>query len=136
MKKILLILLIVIGGFLIWRAASFYWPKAVKSDLIRVDSPNPQEIIASPLEIKGQARGYWYFEAVFPVKLLDGNGKIIAQDQAHALSEWTTENFVPFQAELNFSAPDTDQGTLVLEKDNPSGMAEKADSVQIPIRFR
>jgi len=46
-----------------------------------------------------------------------------------------TEDFVNFTAELDFAIPDTPRGTLVLEKDNPSGLAENDDSLYIPIKF-
>ncbi|MDD3399734.1 MAG: Gmad2 immunoglobulin-like domain-containing protein [Candidatus Pacebacteria bacterium] len=107
-----------------------------KSDLIRVNTPRPNYSVASPLLIEGEARGYWFFEATFPIKLLDGNGKVIAQHYAQAQEEWMTEDFVPFTAELNFISPDTKKGTLVLEKDNPSGLPENADELRIPVFFQ
>ena len=106
-----------------------------KSDLIRVNTPRPNQIIQSPLLIAGEARGYWFFEASFPIKLLDGNGNLIAQTMAQARADWMTEDFVPFEAELVFSAPSTGKGNLVLEKDNPSGLPEHADELRIPITF-
>ncbi|MFH1997321.1 MAG: hypothetical protein ABII94_01360, partial [Patescibacteria group bacterium] len=33
-----------------------------KIDLIRVNNPRPNQIIQSPILIKGEARGYWFFE--------------------------------------------------------------------------
>ena len=47
-----------------------------------------------------------------------------------------TENFVPFRTELEFRTPTTERGTLVLEKDNPSGLPENSDELRIPVRFR
>jgi len=38
-----------------------------KIDIINLDTPRPNETIASPLSIKGQARGSWFFEASLPV---------------------------------------------------------------------
>jgi len=107
-----------------------------KTDLIRIDSPRPNAVVASPLEITGQARGTWYFEASFPIKLLDGNGNVLAQTPAQSQGEWMTEDFVPFEATLEFSTPATDRGTLILEKDNPSGLPEHEDSLILPVRFR
>ncbi len=107
-----------------------------KTDLIRIDSPRPNETVTSPLEITGEARGTWYFEASFPVKLLDGNGNQLGIIPAQAQGEWMTENFVPFKATLEFITPTTDTGTLVLEKDNPSGLPENDDSLIVPVKFR
>ena len=44
-----------------------------KSDLIVVDQPQPLAEVASPLSVVGQARGYWYFEADFPLRLEDAS---------------------------------------------------------------
>lgn len=106
-----------------------------KLDLIRASSPRPNQIIKSPLVIQGEARGFWFFEASFPIKLLDENDNLIAKIVAQAKSDWMTEDFVPFRVELIFSAPSTEKGTLVLEKDNPSGLPENADELRIPVRF-
>lgn len=111
-------------------------PQPDMTNLIRATSPKPNETIKSPLAITGEARGNWYFEASFPVKLLDGNGNFIAQWYAEALSDWMTTEFVPFKATLVFPAqPAGTTGMLVLEKDNPSGLPEHADELRIPIKF-
>ena len=106
-----------------------------KQDLIQVETPSANETISSPLVIKGKARGYWFFEASFPIKLLDANGNLVAQSFAQAQGEWMTEDFVPFNVNLKFTAPATSQGLLILEKDNPSGLPENADELRIPISF-
>ncbi len=106
-----------------------------KSDLIRIESPKPNQTITSPLIITGEARGTWYFEASFPVSLLDSEGNQVAEGSAQALGEWMTEDFVPFEAELTFTASGTESGTLILEKANPSGLPENADELRIPVRF-
>jgi len=104
--------------------------------LIRVTSPKANTLVASPLTVSGEARGYWFFEASFPVKLLDGIGKEIVIKPMQAQGEWMTENFVPFSGTLEFTAPATATGTLVFQKDNPSGLPEHDDEFRIPIRFR
>jgi hypothetical protein len=106
------------------------------ADKLVVQMPAPNAIITSPLIVSGSARGPWYFEASFPVKLLDGAGNELAVTPATAQGEWMTEEFVPFTARLEFAAPATDTGTLVLQKDNPSGLPEYDDSFSIPVRFR
>lgn len=106
-----------------------------KEDLIQVETPRANEIISSPLVIKGKARGAWFFEASFPVNLYDGNGQLLAATTAQAKEDWTSEDFVPFEAKLEFLPPETGKGTLVLEKDNPSGLAENADELRMPVFF-
>lgn len=107
-----------------------------KMNLIRLESPRPNEVIKNPLIVKGEARGYWFFEASFPVMLTNWDGLIIAEGIAQAKSEWMTEDSVPFEATLNFVKPDYGKrGTLILKKDNPSGLPEYDDALEIPISF-
>ena len=107
------------------------------SDLIRIDFPRPNGSVASPITIKGQARGYWFFEATFPIVLTDWDGLIIAEGYATAEGEWMTEDFVPFTAGLVFVTPEySNRGTLILKKDNPSGLPEHDNALEIPIYFK
>jgi hypothetical protein len=106
-----------------------------KEDLIQVENLNAYEKISSPLVIRGQARGYWFFEASFPIKLFDANGELLSVAIAQADGDWMTEDFVPFEVELSFNLPTTKTGIIVLEKDNPSGLPEHADELRIPIEF-
>ncbi|MFH1822885.1 MAG: GerMN domain-containing protein [Patescibacteria group bacterium] len=106
-----------------------------KTDFIRVDYPRPNQEIASPLVISGEARGTWFFEASFPVKLYYNNGTVLAAGIATTTADWMTEDFIPFQAVLTFMAPTGNYGKLILEKDNPSGLLENADELIIPIKF-
>jgi hypothetical protein len=110
-------------------------PVSPKSDLIRVQNPQPGALVASPLRVAGEARGTWYFEASFPVTLLDAQGRVLVKTHAQAKGEWMTESFVPFESELSFAPPTTATGTLVLEKDNASGLPEHADELRLPVRF-
>lgn len=112
-----------------------------KENLIRIESPSSNEEISSPLLMSGQARGYWFFEASFPVILVDWDGKIIAQGIATAQDEWMTEDFVPFKAEIEFEKPEfigdfSKRGALIFKKDNPSGLPEHDDALEIPIVFK
>lgn len=107
-----------------------------KADLIRVSSLEPFDVITSPLTIEGEARGYWFFEASFPITLVNWDGLIIAEGFATANGEWMTEDFVPFTATLTFTKPAFDsRGTIIFRKDNPSGLPEHDDALEIPIRF-
>lgn len=110
-------------------------PITGKENLIRVTSVSSNQIVASPLTVEGTARGYWYFEASFPVELRDGNGKVLASGPATARTDWMTEEFVPFSITLTFARPVTATGTLILHKDNPSGLPENDDELRIPVRF-
>lgn len=157
--KIVLILLVVVVGFF----ALFYWlggddspggspvatttpdngngtdngglPDPVGNSMIRVTSPLSGLTVSSPLRVTGEARGGWYFEADFPVRVLDANGRELGSAPAQAQGEWMTNDFVPFIATVTFSTSTTATGTLVLERSNPSGLPENAAEVRIPIRF-
>lgn len=104
-------------------------------DLIVVDAPVTNAVVTSPLMITGKARGNWYFEASFPVRILDAHGNELAVAPATAQSDWMTTSFVPFSLTLPFATSTTETGTLVLEKDNPSGLPEHDNALRIPIRF-
>jgi hypothetical protein len=113
-----------------------------KSDQVTLRVPLPNEEIESPLHIAGNARGNWFFEASFPVVLTNWDGLIIAEGVAAAEGDWMTTEFVPFTASLTFvnpfksGNPDFMQrGTLILKKDNPSGLPEHEGALEIPIRF-
>ncbi len=107
-----------------------------KTDLIMIASPRPNETVSSPLEISGEARGTWYFEAEFTVRLYDSAGNEIALGIARAEGDWMTEEFVPFNATLTFSEVASGKGTLVLEKSNPSGLPEHDDELIVPLKLQ
>lgn len=127
----ILILLIALGGL------AFFWIQQNKQNsLIRVDTPIPNQEIESPLKIRGEARGFWFFEASFPIELVDANGKQISLAVAQAQNEWMTEDFVPFETTMTFNAPETKTGTLILKKDNPSGLPEHDAEFKVPVFFK
>lgn len=105
-------------------------------DLLEVTAPEPGELVRSPLRLSGRARGIWYFEASFPVRILDANGNELGVVLAQATEEWMTEEFVPFTAELTFKASLTATGTLIFQKDNPSGLPEHDRKFEMPVKFR
>ncbi len=108
-----------------------------QNDKIRIEAPAVGADITSPLTVRGQARGTWYFEASFPVNLTDWDGKIIAAVPAQAQDDWMTTEFVPFTATLIFDKPSYGQrGTLIFRKDNPSGLPEYEDALEIPVFFK
>ena len=114
-----------------------------KRGLIRLAVPRPNERVASPLVVAGEARGVWFFEGSFPVAIFDDSGNEIASGIATAGSDpnnprgakWMTEEFVPFSAEVQFDAKGAKSGFVVLKKDNPSGLPEHDDALRIPVTF-
>ena len=101
---------------------------------IHVSEPDANTVVSSPLTVRGEARGTWYFEASFPVRLLDSSGNELAVAPAQAQDDWMTIDFVPFEVTLTYTTTSA-TGSLVLEKDNPSGEPQNAASIVIPVRF-
>lgn len=107
-----------------------------KADLIRLDNPRPNQKITTPLIVAGEARGNWFFEASFPVTLYDSNNNLLGTGIATAQGDWMTTNFVPFYVSMTFSTPTTPTGSLILKKDNPSGLPEHDDQLIVPVLFQ
>ncbi len=103
--------------------------------MIHLFDPTEDASIYTPLTIVGEARGAWFFEGSFPVRLYDAAGTLMAEGVATSSEGWMTEDFIPFEATLTFSAPTTETGTLVLVKDNPSGDPVSDMSLVVPVRF-
>lgn len=103
------------------------------SDLIVIDSPRPGETVGQVISVSGSARGFWFFEASFPIELLDVNDTVIGQGIAQAEGDWMTEEFVPFKARIELATPYYGDVIVVLKKDNPSGEPENDASVRFPV---
>ncbi len=103
-------------------------------DLIQVGLPFPGAVVGKEFSVIGKARGNWYFEASFPITVRDKDGKTLAQTYATAQGEWMTSEFVPFKSEP-IKIPESYIGpaTLVLHKDNASGLPEHDASISFPI---
>jgi hypothetical protein len=103
------------------------------ADNILVSKPLPNQTVTQTFTVEGEARVGWYFEASFPVEVQGSNGAILTTAIAQAQGEWMTELFVPFVASVTI--PNTYHGlaTVVLKKDNPSGMSENDGSLSFPI---
>ncbi|MBI2550952.1 Gmad2 immunoglobulin-like domain-containing protein [Candidatus Uhrbacteria bacterium] len=150
---IIVLLLILVGGLLGWGwlrpthaprpngtakdlAKETQGKQVSYKDLLRLEEPLPQSVVGSPLTVSGSARGTWYFEASFPIDLVDEEGVIIAKGVAQAQGDWMTPGFVPFTVILPFAKPLVGEtGTLILHKENPSGDPLRDDAFELPIRF-
>lgn len=139
---LMFVALVCVGGGIVYVTQKNELPKAVVNlgpmqykDLVYIETPFSGMKVSSPLVVSGRARGNWYFEASFPVKLLDGNGNALVVTPAQAQGDWMTTNYVPFSVTLTFPTPATATGTLILQKDNPSGEPQYDDFVSIPVTF-
>lgn len=102
---------------------------------IIVTTPSSDSSVVSPLEVKGSIPGSWSYEGEFLVKLLDSGGATLDEEPARIQGDWMTEEMRQFSATLIYSKPAGMVGSLVLEKANPSDLAENTDSLSIPIKF-
>jgi hypothetical protein len=142
MKRIILPVLFI--GIL--TIAFFYFKSSLKapqpannsdnSSLIIVDYPKPNDIVTSPLTIRGRASGTWFFEGDAPVTLYWGVGDSFADSRITAKGEWMTTDFVEFEGTVVFPEPDMDYGDLFLYQDNPSDIQGSREYIKIPVRFR
>lgn len=104
---------------------------------IYVDVENMDDGITSPLVLSGKAPGNWFFEASAPVVLTDWDGLIIAEGYVMANGEWMTTDYVPFSGTLTFVKPAYgERGTLIFQKDNPSGESQFDDAAEMTIQFK
>lgn len=102
------------------------------SSRVVIDAPDSGAVVPKTFTVTGKAPGPWYFEASFPIQIRDSNNAVVGRGIATALSDWMTTGDVAFKADITVESY-TGNATLVLLKDNPSGLPEHDDSVSMPI---
>jgi len=112
-----------------------YTYKSAKGVNITVYTPMAKAKLTSPVTIMGEVPGDWSFEGQFPVELNDATGKTVIKSPAMLQGDWTTTDLVPFSVTLKFNGQPSGAGTLILHKDNPSGLAANDDTLTIPVEF-
>ncbi|AVR45697.1 hypothetical protein C7S20_10765 [Christiangramia fulva] len=112
-----------------------YKDSSKMANRIKVEKPSPESEVSSPIKIKGKARGNWFFEGSAPVELVDQEGNELARTNIRALDEWMTEDFVDFSGTLKFEPPEVESGYLVFFRANPSDIAEKEETLRVPVKF-
>lgn len=103
------------------------------SKQVTITSPLPNTSVGGRFEVKGSAPGNWFFEASFPIQVRDKSGTVVARTHASAQGEWMTTDIVQFTSTINIEGNFKGPATLILMRDNPSGLPENDDSVEIPI---
>ncbi len=143
MKKVFLIILIIViialtvGAFIFWwQKRAEILPPETKSG-IEVFLPKLNAEISSPLEIKGTVNGLGWigFEAqVGTVKLLDSEGKELAKGFLKATTDWMKPT-IRFETTLDFISLNIDEGTLVFNNENPSGLPQYNREFILPVKI-
>jgi hypothetical protein len=104
-------------------------------EFIKIQALKAGDLVASPLVIKAEARGMWFFEGSFPIVVTDKSGALLGTGVAQAVGEWMTENFVPFTAKIDFKKTAATEGYVIFRNDNPSGDIKTAMELKIPVKF-
>jgi len=103
-------------------------------DMIVIENPHPGGVVGKEFVVTGEAVGNWFFEASFPIEVHDPDGNVMAGSFATAEGDWMTTEFVSFKSEIiDLPSAYIGPATLVLKKDNPSGLPENDASLSIPI---
>ncbi len=102
---------------------------------IHMSYPTPHTLIRGSFVAYGEAVASWFSSGAFTVTLTDEKGAVVAYAEARAQGPVDGYGFIPFTAALNFALPASATGTVVLYAANPSGLAQNAKSLQIPIQF-
>ena len=134
-----IVVLIAAGSWFVYRGMTergYPPPTGSYDEPIHVIAPQWNGSVATPITITGEARGSWFFEGSFPVRVKDEAGTILGSGIAHANGEWMTDAFVPFTASVDFSSAVDQKGSLVFEKDNPSGLPANDASISIPVQLK
>lgn len=95
------------------------------------------DYITSPLVVKGEAKGTWFSEGSFPVVLTDGDGLIISETQTTVNSNWLTDDYVNFEAYLEFENPEVfkTNGHLIFQNANNTETLEES-AYEIIVNFK
>jgi len=104
------------------------------AEMIVVKTPHAGGVVGKEFIVTGEARGNWFFEASFPIEVVSMDGQILAGSIATAEGDWMTEGFVSFKSEIiDLPSAYIGPATLILRKDNPSGLPENDAAILIPI---
>lgn len=101
-------------------------------DKIMVELPFPGAVVGKEFTVVGTSSG-WYFEGSFPVEVRDSDNNILVQTYATAQADWMTSEPVGFISNVVIPKSYIGPATLILRKDNPSGLPENDASMSFPI---
>lgn len=144
MKRNLSIIIIIIAAALsLWifkksATAPVITPETNPDITITYITPEENEAISFPLIIKGEAKGTWFFEASFPVEILNDKQELVTTGIAQAEEDWMTENFVPWTVKFDTKPAglNSTNAFIKFKNDNPSGDPANEKSFLLPIRLR
>jgi hypothetical protein len=103
---------------------------------VSITSPKANASDTKVFSVTGQAPGNWFFEASAPIMVVDPEGNKLAQSYIQAEGDWMTTELVSFKGEIRITSSYAGPATLVLMKDNPSGLPEHDDSLEISLTIQ
>lgn len=131
-----IIIVVLAGVLLMWLKNEEPLPIETKSG-IDVFLPKENQEVSSPLEILGTVNGNGWigFEGqVGTVKLLNSQGEELAMGILEATNDWM-QSSINFKTTLDFISLNMDNGTLVFNNENPSGLPENDRQFILPIKI-
>lgn len=100
-----------------------------------VHHPKEGEELTSAYVFDGEANGAWFFEATFPVRLVNAVGDVVGEGYAEARGDWMTDGMVPFIGTILFDSKTVQDGMMLFERANPSGLPEHAATFSVPVKI-
>ena len=103
-------------------------------DIAELSITSGQKIV-SGVFLTGKIKGGFCFEAVCPIKIVSDQGDAIFSGVINLQGDWMTDELVPFQSGLKFdnSVAQAKRATIIINNDNPSGLAENERCYEIPV---
>lgn len=109
---------------------------SLKGVVIKLENLNMGDKVMTPFVINGEVPGNWSSEGSFTIEVVDDQENVIGKSTAVLDGDWMTDNYVNFSANIEYNLPtNTPEGRVILQKDNPSGLSENDDSVEIQVWF-
>ncbi len=116
----------------IFASKQAYYNLKMFKDKIIIETPKAGQVITSPVKISGSVEGTGYFEDEVLGKIIDAGGTILGQGPFVATDDWMTTNGIRFEGIIPFSAPNSENGFVIIEVINENG---NTPPIKIPILF-
>jgi len=107
----------------------------VMADQIRVAVPRPNQGVAFPLTIEGEAREEWFGEGIFSVRLVDDFGRTIATTDVVAGTKPLLGSFVPFTAQFAQEPLEVPERAVLIFTSAQQGTTDVPIELAVPIRI-
>jgi hypothetical protein len=83
---------------------------------VSIESPFSGQVITSPLSVRGNILGKWYFKDDIQLRLETNDGQVLTKVPIVSSDEVTTEGEIPFEVSLVFENHTATSGKLIIHK--------------------